>query len=143
MAKGRPRLTEDIVRRRIRDYCDRYEVTQRSEAGFPVYPAGKRESRQHREWVVLYKAFSRLRAGGDGPKDAVERATLVRSQKGRCPICVKEVGLDDEIASERGPGDTQVVVHAPCNELLRLVSKLGPSAIERLRGFLWPQQADR
>src|SRR5688572_28969768 len=78
---GRPPLTEAVIKERIAAYCSRYGVSDRNEAGFPVYPAGRRESPQHREWVVLFKAMSRLRA-----REAAQK--LAKSQTaGLCPTC--------------------------------------------------------
>src|SRR5882762_577376 len=92
--RGRPQLTEDIVQERIAGYCSRYSVKSFNEAGFPAYPAGKRETRQHREWVVLFRAWSRLRGRTPSPRHP-DPAAALRAQKGQCPICLKNVGLTD------------------------------------------------
>jgi len=59
--RGRRPFTEDVRRDRTAAYCKQYGVTEFNDAGLPAYPAGKRESRQHRDWVNLFKAWSRFR----------------------------------------------------------------------------------
>ena len=134
-AKGRPRLTEEILAQRIADYCDRHGVSERNASGFPVFPAGKRETPQHREWVILYKAASRLeRAGSQNAREA-----LLATQNGRCPVCAEGLALNDGAIVPGAPETgTQLLVHAPCGKLVRAAADLGPAAVERLRGVLWP-----
>jgi hypothetical protein len=135
--RGRPPLTEDILRDRTAAYCKRYGVTDFNEAGLPAYPAGKRESRQHRDWVNLFKAWSRFRGRMAAPRQ-VDRAAVLRAQKGQCPICLKKVSLT--AATEAPPSvDGQTpLVHPSCDEVLRLVAKVGPTLIDRLNAYLWP-----
>jgi len=133
-ATGRPRLTEEVLSQRIADYCTRYGVTARNEAGFPAFPAGQRETPQHREWVVLFKAQSRLRDAG--PRDL--RNALLVSQGGRCPVCTEELPADGG-AVVPGAADSKVLVHGACGRLLRLALELGPSAVDRARAVLWPE----
>src|SRR3954471_7146420 len=90
-ARGRPRLTAEALADRIAGYCARYAVTERSGTGFPPFPAGQRETPQHREWVVLFKAKSRLESAGS--RDV--RLALVASQEGRCPVCAEDIGAED------------------------------------------------
>lgn len=133
--KGRPRLSEEVLAQRIDDYCARHGVTDRNASGFPAYPAGRRETPQHREWVVLFKAKSRLQAAGS----SVARTALVAAQNGRCPVCTEEIQADDGAVVPGAPGtEVKLLVHAPCGKLLRLGLELGPSALERARGLLWP-----
>jgi hypothetical protein len=132
-AKGRPRLTEEVLAQRIAAYCARYGVGARNEAGFPAFPAGQRETPQHREWVVLFKAQSRLRDAG--PREL--RNALVLSQGGRCPVCTDEIPAEGG-AVVPGAADAKVLVHAACGRLLRLALELGPSAVDRARAVLWP-----
>ena len=133
--KGRPRLTEEVLAQRIADYCSRHGVTERNTSGFPVYPAGQRETPQHREWVILYKAASRLERAGS--QDA--RTALLATQNGRCPVCAEDLALDDGAIVPGAPETgTQLLVHAPCGKLVRVAVALGPAAVERLRGVLWP-----
>jgi hypothetical protein len=132
-AKGRPRLTEEVLAQRIADYCVRYDVTARNESGFPAFPAGQRETPQHREWVVLFKAQSRLR--DTGPRDL--RNALLLAQGGRCPVCTEEIAAEAGVLVSGAPG-SKVLVHGPCGRLLRLALELGPSAFDRARAVLWP-----
>lgn len=133
-AKGRPRLTEEVLAQRIADYCSRYGVTERNESGFPVFPAGQRETPQHREWVVLFKAQSRLR--DTGPREI--RNALLVTQNGRCPVCTEEIPADGGSVVP-GASEAKVLVHAACGRLLRLALDLGPSTLDRARGVLWPE----
>ena len=117
MAKtGRPPLAEEQVRERVDEYCRRYGVKERNEAGFPVFPAGLRETAQHREWITLYKLFSRSRR---------RSGTLVsvppEGSRTECPICLERGTL--------GRGD-----HKRCAVAVDLVRGLGPEALDRIRG---------
>ena len=58
-SKGRPRLTEDDLKTRVKAYCKAYGAGT-TDQGLPEFPAGQRETPQHREWVRLYKAWKRL-----------------------------------------------------------------------------------
>jgi hypothetical protein len=133
-AKGRPRLTEEILGQRIADYCTRYSVTERNESGFPIFPAGQRETPQHREWVVLFKALSRLR--DTGPREM--RNALLASQAGRCPVCTEDVSLDGSVVVAAA-SDVKVLVHSRCGRFLRLALDVGAAAVDRARAVLWPE----
>jgi hypothetical protein len=137
--RGRPPLTEDLVHQRIADYCARYGVSERNQAGFPVFPAGKRETRQHRDWIVLYKAFRRLQARQAGVA-AADRIAALERQRGRCPICLEEVGRNDPVAPS-ADGRAPVLVHRGCAELIREALKIGPSGLDRVKAHLWPDRA--
>lgn len=132
--KGRRPLTEEAVRQRIADYCARYGVHDMSPAGFPAYPAGQRETPQHRAWIVLYKAFGRLqrRQLDEHAKDATSLPS-----DGRCPICLEALsspGPDARPSAEAA----SVSVHARCREVVGFVARLGPAVLERLRHYAWP-----
>jgi hypothetical protein len=135
--RGRPALTEDVLRERTAAYCSRYGVKDFNEAGLPAYPAGKRESRQHRDWVNLFKAWSRFRRRMPTPRDA-ERAAAIRSQKGQCPICLKKLSLTKATEAPPAADGETPLVHPSCNEALRFVAKAGPTVIDRLNAYLWP-----
>src|SRR6185436_2479718 len=119
--KGRPRLTEDDLRARIKAYCKAYG-TGTNDKGLPDFPTGQRETAQHREWISLYKLWNRLgrrkrgqcerchepsvagsifcevhRAESGGSADAKasleERREALSAQKGLCPICADEIDL--------------------------------------------------
>ena len=107
---GRPPLTDDQVRERISAYQSRYGVKELNPNGFPVFPAGLRETQQHREWMALYQLVNRARhRGADAP--AHEPAGTV------CPVC-----LDAE-ASE----------HKDCTAAVTLVRRLGLPSLDRIR----------
>jgi hypothetical protein len=135
--RGRPPLTEDVLRQRTAAYCKRYGVTDLNKAGLPAYPAGKRESRQHRDWVNLFKAWSRLRRRTAAPRDADHTAAL-RAQKGQCPICLQRLSISQATVALPRAGAEALLTHPSCNDTLRLVARLGPSVIDRLTGYLWP-----
>ncbi len=151
--KGRPRLTEDVIRQRIADYCARYGAGL-GPSGFPVFPAGRRETRQHREWLVLYKALSRLRRqqelgpahGATGNASAEEaafdRAGLLKAQKGRCPICGDKVVPEEAVEDRPRPEATPALVHPSCKELATLARRLGEAGLDSLRRYLWPGPGD-
>jgi hypothetical protein len=141
MPKGRPRLTEDVLRQRIAAYCGRYEAGL-SPGGLPVYPAGQRETPQHREWVVLYKASSRLEAHAR-LADPNERESLLRAQKGRCPVCAEPIDLAGVLDRDRATGRVRGLVHEACVKLVRLAQGAGPEAVGRLRPYLWPDTTGR
>jgi hypothetical protein len=135
--RGRPQLTEEIVQERIADYCSQYGVKAFNKAGFPAYPAGKRETRQHHEWVVLFRAWSRLRSRTPSPGHA-DRAAALRAQEGRCPICLKKVSRTEATQAPPSADGETPLVHPSCDEVLRFVAKAGPTVIDRLKAYLWP-----
>jgi hypothetical protein len=101
-------MSEDEVRARIDAYCARYKVRERNEAGLPVYPAGLRETAQHRDWISLYKLFDRHRKRSGAPPTA-------RAAAGACPICLRKDGP-----------------HRRCEDAVALVRELGPESLDRL-----------
>lgn len=140
MARGRPPITEAVLGQRIADYCARYGVSGRNADGLPPYPAGRRETRQHREWVVLYKALGRLRARA-WADDPLERETLARSQSGRCPICDQKVDAAAVLDHDRVTGRVRGLVHGDCARFLRLAEAAGPETLARAGSYLWPGRA--
>ena len=115
---GRPRLTAAVVRERIEGYCARYDAQLNAE-GFPAYPAGRRETPQHREWVALYKAFQRVR----------DRATPGSAGLPReCPICLQQ-------------NDRRDAMHPRCAKLVAFVRELGSTALERIRARAFPDDS--
>ena len=52
-------MTLEEFQARVARYCQAYGVEPPTE-GPPAYPAGQRETPQHREWLLLYKAHQRL-----------------------------------------------------------------------------------
>jgi hypothetical protein len=73
--KGRPRLTPEAFQAKLESYCAAYEVTPLP-SGIPPYPAGRRETQQHREWIALYKAHDRLGRPGRAQAGATTRKPL-------------------------------------------------------------------
>jgi hypothetical protein len=128
--RGRPRLTAEDLRARLADYCGRYEVTLNDE-GLPPFPAGKRETAQHREWMSLYKAHRRLSDRGRDTADLEPRHELLAAQHGRCGICRKPLDLED---SRLDPHETEpAVLHERCLALVALARLLGAEALDRAR----------
>lgn len=83
--KGRPRLTPEAYEARLKAYCVKYAVKP-TPAGIPPFPTGQRETPQHRAWLALYKAHSRLARHADGAA-LEERRALLATEGGRCPLC--------------------------------------------------------
>ena len=160
-AKGRPRLTPEELQARIATYCARYDVTPNAE-GLPPFPAGKRETRQHRDWIAVYKAHNRLvrrkrgqceRCSGSAAQGSVfcadhraggsleDRRDLLNAQGGRCAVCGEKLLLQ-ESATHGLPGP-RAVLHPSCNRLVGLAEAAGPDALDRLRSYLWPAKTKK
>lgn len=137
--RGRPPLTEEILRDRTEAYCKQYGVKEFNDAGLPAYPAGKRESRQHRDWVNLVKAWSRLQRR-TRKLDPIIAAAL-ESQAGRCPICSQELTAEAAVRTRAPAGGPDIALHERCGDMVRLAAELGPSALSRVRDHLWPAPA--
>ena len=164
MPAGRPRLTPEAYEARLAAYCVRYKVTPLA-TGIPPFPAGRRETPQHRDWIALYKAKSRLsrrergqcekckapaaegsifceghRSSTDAP-DGAETRALLKVQGGLCPICGQDVDLADALGHSAGPGRLRVVLHRRCHGLAALAASFDPETVGRLRLYLWPPRA--
>ena len=139
--RGRPRLTDEELRARITAYCTRHGVTL-NDLGLPPFPAGQRETEQHREWMALYKANRRLSERQPSTADVERRQELLTQQHGRCPVCrkaldVDESRLDDADAIDGNPHDAgAAVLHAPCRQLVDLARSLGSEAVDRAKARL-------
>ena len=170
-AKGRPRLTPEDLELRIADYCRRYKAT-RGPNGLPVFPTGQRETRQHREWIALYKTHNRLgrrsrgqcercsepaaegsifcethrgRNAGTVGLSPGERRDLLARQDGRCPVCDRRLATSEGVEldlSEPARG-LRALVHEPCRSLAAGALTLGPAGLVRLRELLWPGHGGR
>jgi hypothetical protein len=167
LLKGRPRLTEDDLKGRIKTYCKSYGASL-NDQGLPEFPAGKRETAQHREWISLYKLWNRLgrrRRGqcercqertADGsifcethkaesaratePRASLdERRAALTAQKGRCPICAETVDLLESVSQPSADGETPALLHASCGRLAKQAAQLGKEGVERLASYLWPK----
>jgi hypothetical protein len=166
-AKGRPRLSPEELELRITEYCRRYQAA-RTDTGLPVFPTGKRETRQHREWIALYKTHDRLgrrmrgqcercsepaAAGsifcerhrapnaGDGGPAPDERRRLLARQNHRCPVC--GLALEGSDAVGFGHQEARAILHPSCARLATAALALGPEGLTRLRELLWPGPAPR
>jgi len=139
--RGRPRLTDEEVRARIAAYCQRHGVGL-NDLGLPPFPAGQRETEQHREWMALYKAHRRLSERRPSTADLERRQELLTQQQGRCPVCrkaldVDESRLDDADAIDGNPHEAgAAVLHAPCRQLVDLARSLGSDAVDRAKARL-------
>jgi hypothetical protein len=148
-ARGRPRLTPEDVSLRVAEYCDRYGVRPTA-SGLPPFPAGQRETQQHREWMAVYRAHSRLAEPArsvetppPGPQSELpDRAALLAAQRSRCPVCDRNLELD-EASEYSGGGRLRAVLHPGCNRLASLAEAIGPESLDRIRGLLWPGRSDR
>ena len=171
-AKGRKRLTQEDLDARIEAYCRRHGVEQTA-AGLPPFPAGRRETAEHREWLGIYKLKNRLgrrgrgqcercsapasdgsvfcedhragaaaRAGKHGASLS-ERQGLLESQRSRCPVCQRAVGLPDSVVHRHTDGQTRGLLHQACNQVVGLAEAEGPEILDRLRAYLWPNPKRR
>jgi hypothetical protein len=116
-------MTDDQVRNRISEYCSRYGVKELNDDGFPIYPAGLRETKQHREWITLFRLFSRFRARSGAPHRSLRRNAA--SDAIACPVCLQPL-------SKAGRP------HPRCTDALELVRELGPPGLDRIRAAAFP-----
>jgi hypothetical protein len=121
---GRPPMTQDQVRQRIEDYRAEYGVKDLNEDGFPVYPAGLRETKQHREWITLYKLFSRSKSRAMPPAQPLSSTDGVSE----CPVCLQ-------------PARPKGKPHDECAAAVDLVRKLGLPVLDRIRAEAFPDDA--
>jgi hypothetical protein len=131
---GRPPLGEDEIRDKVLAYCGRYRVSP-GPGGVPPFPSGKRETRQHREWLTVYRAVRRLEARSSTAASAVAGPDSI------CPVCALALKLEEAV-SVRAAGRRAASwnTHRACADLLRLGQKAGPEAIGRLNDLLWPRR---
>ena len=124
MAKiGRPPMTEAQVRQRISDYCARHGVTEVNDAGFPAFPAGRRETEQHREWITLFKLFARYRERAGLAPLAVPATTVT----GACDVCLQPLPKSGK-------------PHRRCADVVEFVRDLGLPVLDRIRGAAFPSK---
>lgn len=127
--------TKEQVLAKVLAYCERYGVSP-SPGGLPPFPTGKRETRQHREWLTVYRALQRvaLRASAAPPPDHAA-STL------RCPICSRALVRDLAVPyARRGGSSRPASLHPNCAQLARLAETLGPDALTGLAAFLRPRR---
>jgi hypothetical protein len=110
-----------------------------NDQGLPPFPAGQRETEQHRDWMALYKAHRRLSERTPSTADLARRQALLTEQRGRCPVCHKALEiadsrLDDADAIDGNPQHAAAaVLHAPCRQLVDLARSLGSDAVDRAK----------
>jgi len=148
-------VSEEVLRERVEAYCARYKVEPK-ENGLPPFPAGRRETRQHREWISLLKAGTRLRrrVGGlcrrcDEPAlpgrifcerhDRSSADTAPATSKARCFVCSEAVAGTAVSEHRREPGSDPVLVHRHCAHVISLAQQAGPGLLDRVRHYLWPE----
>ncbi len=132
---ARPALTDDQVRDKVLAYCVRYDVSPGPQ-GRPPFPAGRRESLQHREWLTVYRALQRLKARSAG-------VPAETSSTQGCPACARAVNPDDAVAFQRAGRSRSERLHRDCAEVARLAEKAGPETVARLSAWLWPRRGRR
>lgn len=132
---ARPALTEEQVRAKVVAYCERYGISPIPE-GLPPFPAGRRETPQHRDWLTVYRALQRCEAR------AFAAAVATPSDSDAlCPVCARALKAEDSVSVHAGSRrTTSWNAHAGCAHLLRLAEKVGPDAVARLNGLLWPRR---
>ena len=64
-------LTAEAFQERLTAYCRKYHVTFAA-SGLPPYPAGQRETPQHRAWMALHRAQKRLADRAGAPEAPVK-----------------------------------------------------------------------
>jgi hypothetical protein len=132
---GRPPLTVEQVRAKVVTYCERHGVSPVLE-GLPPFPSGKRETRQHREWLSVYRALQRLEA-----RSSATAAAALSGSEARCPICALALApAEDAVPVRAGRRAKSSNAHAACADLLRLADRAGPEVIARLTQLLWPRR---
>ena len=133
---GRPPLTEEQVRAKVLTYCERYGVSPVPE-GLPPFPSGKRETRQHREWLTVYRARQRLLARVAGGTAHVASSGDAGAS---CPLCTRTVPSEEAVAFTRaGRRGRPWQLHAGCADLLRRAEDAGSDTVARLSELLWPR----
>ncbi len=137
---GRPPLSDETVESRVAAYCERYGVAPTA-GGVPPFPSGQRETDQHREWLVVYRAVKRLAAR----TCPVNPRASPRAIQGAlaCAVCSEPVPPGDDHARDVRLGRARVRLHADCADLVEHARRAGPEALARLTPLLWPAFAKR
>ena len=136
--RGRPPLGPEHLAAKVRAYCQRYGIASAGPEALPPFPAGRRETRQHREWLTLYKAYQRL-----AQRAAAESAPADdQGSSEPCPVCARDVRAPQ---ATRHPMPSRAgrewLVHPACADLLRVAQEAGPDACARAAALLWPRKA--
>jgi hypothetical protein len=131
---GRPPLTPAQVRAKVVGYCERHGVSPVPE-GLPPFPSGQRETRQHREWLGVYRALQRLEARSSAAAEAA-----LSGSEAVCPICALALTPADSVPVRARRRAAPSNAHAACADLVRLADQAGPDTIARLTELLWPRR---
>ncbi len=134
---ARPALTAEQVQAKVDLYCRRYDVAP-GPGGLPPFPTGKRETRQHREWLTVYRALQRQRQRSAAAAAPPEPREVSAAAGTPCPVCSRPVEPGLGVAYARRSRSRSVTLHPACAELARLADSLGPDAVLGLTRFLWP-----
>lgn len=125
---GRPALSLEEIDARVAAYCARYGVAAGD--GLPPFPAGQRETRQHREWLALYQARQRH-------SRRVSVAADASASRAACGVCARPVvEADGEAEPYARPGERRTrLLHPACAALARAAEAAGPQAVAGLARF--------
>ena len=123
--------TKEQVLAKVLAYCQRYRVSP-DPRGLPPFPAGKRETRQHREWMTVYRALQRFALRASAAPD--HAGTLA------CPICSRALERELAVPYARRGSSRPASLHPNCAQLARLAETLGPDALTGLAAFLRPRR---
>jgi hypothetical protein len=127
---GRPSLSEQQISARVAAYCARYRV-EPTDTGLPPFPSGRRETRQHREWLALYRAAQR-RTRREATSIAGDM-TAASDSSSSCGLCGQPLGSAGAAFIR---GGTKLRLHTACGELAGAAEAAGPRAVARLSAFI-------
>jgi hypothetical protein len=119
-------------------YCQRHGVAPTPE-GLPPFPSGQRETPQHREWLVVYRAVKRLAARQASSPGAARRRRAVQGTL-ECAVCGEPVSASADARELRlGPGRAKARLHGACADLVDRMRAAGPEAVARVLALLSPR----
>jgi hypothetical protein len=128
--RGRPALAADEVAERVASYCRRYGVAPVPPATVPPFPSGRRETAQHREWLLVYRAVKRFAARhGEAPPSTPSTTSDA------CAVCGRSPAAEDLRV-----GRSLVRLDSSCSDLAARARDAGPEALARLTEILWPSR---
>jgi hypothetical protein len=132
--RGRPPLPDDEVAARVASYCRRYGVDVATAGAVPPFPSGQRETAQHREWLLVYRAVKRLaaRRAAVGKADGAPPSRRPAPASRACAVCGSPDAPDVRL------GRSLLRLDARCVDLAERVRAVGPEALARLSTILWP-----
>lgn len=137
---GRPPLDPEEIAARVAAYCKRYGVLC-TPGSLPPFPSGRRETRQHKDWLALYQAQRRAQLR-EAPASNSTVTPSLPPEPGvatTCGVCARTLGPRDAEAHPRpGRRGPPLLLHHACAELARTAERAGPEATSRLLKLLWP-----